>query len=355
MAGRKHFTFKKRYLLIVVGLAAFLIYVYLFVPFGQLLEATAKLSPSFFLLAFFAMIFSMALYSFVWQRLLDLLSVKASFLKSFQFVWVENFVDLVIPGEPVSGEISRVYLMSKETGANYGKVVASAVGQRIATTCMTVAVLLVSIVYFVFSTKPPFLVLAFVGAIMFGDIITIVLLFYLALRKTSTRKLANWLFNIIPRVSRGRWKFEQEREKTMKALDIFHEEIHTLGKHRKSLIVPIMLTAISWLSDISIAILVFLSLGYAGTAISISAIIIVYCISGSIQYLPIGVIPGEVGLTEIIMTTLFTVLGKTQFFAVFAVATVFIRLLTFWVKLLISGIVVQFTAIESLVPSQVPS
>jgi uncharacterized protein (TIRG00374 family) len=352
MASRKHFTLKRRYLLIVVGLAVFFVYVYLFVPFGELIEAARKLNPFYFLFAFFALLISVALYSLVWQRLLSLLSVKTSFLKAFQFVWVENFVDLVVPGEPVSGEISRIYLMSKEAGGNYGKVVASAVGQRIATTCVTVTGLLVSIVYFMLTTKPPLLVLAFVGVIMLGNIITIGLLFYLALRKNSTHKLANWLFNLIPKISRGRWRFEQVRERVMKALDIFHDEIITLGEHGKSLILPTVLTGFSWFLDISIAILVFLSLGYAGTAISISAIIIVYCISGSIQYLPIGVIPGEVGLTEIIMTTLFTVLGKPQFLAVFAVATVFIRLLTFWIKLLISGVVVQFTAIENLMPSQ---
>jgi uncharacterized membrane protein YbhN (UPF0104 family) len=54
------------------------------------------------------------------------------------------------------------------------------------------------------------------------------------------------------------------------------------------------------------------------------------------------------------MTTLFAVLGNPQFFAVFAVATVLIRALTFWVRLLVGGVVVQFTAIESLMPSQRP-
>jgi hypothetical protein len=52
------------------------------------------------------------------------------------------------------------------------------------------------------------------------------------------------------------------------------------------------------------------------------------------------------------MTTLFTVLGNPQFFAFFAVATALIRVLTFWVRLLVGGVVVQFTAIENLMPSQ---
>ncbi|MGA2768237.1 MAG: flippase-like domain-containing protein [Candidatus Bathyarchaeia archaeon] len=355
MASEKGPKLKRRYLLIVVGLAVFLVYLYLFVPLGDLIETVKRLNPLYFLLAFFALLASVALYSVVWQRLLGLLSVKTSFLKAFQFVWVENFVDLVIPGEPVSGEVSRIYLMSKDAGGDYGKVVASAVGQRIATTCVTAAGLLVSIVYFALTSRPPLFVLAFAIVILLGDAVVIGLLFYLASRKRSTRRLANWLFNLITRVSRGRWKLEQARERVTKALDIFHEGILTLGAHRKSLVLPMVLTAFSWLLDMSIALLVFLSLGSAGTAISISAIIIVYSISGAIQYLPIGVIPGEVGLAEIIMTTLYALLGSPQFLVVFAVATVLIRVLTFWARLLIGGIVVQFTAIKNLMPSPTSS
>lgn len=355
MAGSRLFASKVRYLLIAVGLAAFFVYLYLFIPFGELIEKAEKLNLAYFLLAFFALLAGVAFYSFVWQRLLSLLSVKASFLKTFQFVWVESFVDLVIPGEPVSGELSRIYLMSKDTGGDYGKVVASAVGQRIATTSVTVAGLLISIVYFAFTWKPPLFVLAFAGAILLGDALVIGLLFYLASRRASTHKLASWLFSLITRVSRGRWKLEKVRDRVTRTLDIFHEGIVTLGEHRRSLVVPIVFTVFSWLSDMSIPILVFLSLGSAGTTISISAIIIVYSISGAIQYLPIGVIPGEVGLAEIIMTTLFALLGNSHFLVVFGLATFLIRSLTFWVRLLISGIVVHLTGIKTLVPSQAAS
>jgi uncharacterized protein (TIRG00374 family) len=355
MANRKRLAWKGRYLLIAVGLVVFLVYLYLFVPLGQLIETVQRLNPFYFLLAFLAFLASVALYSFVWQKLLRLLSVKTSFLKAFQFVWIENFVDLVIPGEPVSGEVSRIYLMSKDTGEDYGKVVASAVGQRIATTSVVVTGLLASIIYFTLTIRPPPFVLALASVILFSDAMIIFLLFYLALRRSSTHKLANWLFNLVARVSRGRWKLERVRERVTKALDIFHEGILKLGEHRKGLVLPMVFTALSWFLDMSIAILVFLSLGYVGTAISISAIIIVYSITGAIQYLPIGVIPGEVGLAEITMTTLFALLGNPQFLVVFAVATVLIRALTFWVRLMIGGIVVQLTAIKSLMPSQASS
>jgi uncharacterized protein (TIRG00374 family) len=287
-----------------------------------------------------------------WKRLLSILSVKASLTKAFQFAWVENFVDLVVPGEPVSGEMSRIYLMAKDTGGDYGKVVASAVGQRIASTSVTAVGLLASILYYASVYKPPPLVLGFAGAVLLADVIMIFLLFYLASRRSATYRLANWLFTFLTRVSRGHWNFEHLKERVAKTLDIFHEGIVMLGMRRKSLIIPLLLTVLSWLLDLSIAFWVFLSLGSVGTAISLSAIVIVYLLAGAIQYLPIGVIPGEAGLTEIIMTTLFTLMGNSQSIGIFAIATVLIRSLTFWVKLLISGAVVQLIGIKNLIPPQ---
>jgi uncharacterized protein (TIRG00374 family) len=173
MTDKKRSALKRRYLLIVVGLAVFLVYLYLFIPLGELVETVKRLNSFYFLSAFCALIASTVLYSIVWQRLLDLLSVKASFLKVFQFVWVENFVDLVIPGEPVSGEVSRIYLMSKDAGGNYGKVVASAVGQRIATTFVTSTGLVACIIYFAFTSNPPLFVLAFAGVVLLCDAMVI--------------------------------------------------------------------------------------------------------------------------------------------------------------------------------------
>jgi uncharacterized protein (TIRG00374 family) len=355
MASQERLTPKIRYLLILVGVIAFLLYFYLFVPFGEVVETVQRDNPFYFFLALCALLASVAFYALAWQQLLHLLSVRTSFLKAFQYVWVENFVDLVIPGEPVSGELSRVYLMSKDTGADYGKVAASAVGHRIATTSVTVVGLLASIVYFAIAYRPPLFVLEFASVVLLGDAIVIGLLFYLAVRKGATHRLVDWGFNFLTRLSRGRWRFEHMKEETLRMLDMFHKGILTLGEHRKGFVLPMLFTAFSWLLDVSIAILVFLSLGSVGTEISMSAIVIVYSITGAIQYLPIGVIPGEVGLAEIVMTTLFTLLGSSRFIALFAVATLFIRCITFWIKLIISGTVVQLSGIKSLMPSQTPN
>ncbi|MFQ6087008.1 MAG: hypothetical protein ACE5OV_03200, partial [Candidatus Bathyarchaeia archaeon] len=77
---------------------------------------------------------------------------------------------------------------------------------------------------------------------------------------------------------------------------------------------------------------------------------IVYSISIAVQTIPVG-IPGEIGIVEILMTTLYTILlpdvpGVTP--AIVTVATILIRALTLWAKLIISGVAVQWVGIKML-------
>lgn len=350
VAGQRRYALKTRALLIVIGLLAFLLYLCFLVPFNDVVETVQRANLFYFLLAFCLLFVSAAFSSLTWQRLLSLLSVKTHFLKTYQFIWVENFVDLVVPGEPISGDTSRAYLMSKESGESYGKVVASVVGHRILATTVAAGGLIISIVYFAIRYKPPMFVLEFAAIVALGDAVLVALLFFVGTRRGATGRIVNWLINLLVRLSRGRWRLERLKEPAAKMLGVFHEEVTTLGKHPKGLILPVLFSIFAWLLDAFIAILVFLSLGFLGAAISFSAVIIVYSISGAIQNIPIGVIPGEVGLTEIVMTTLFTLLGNPQAIAVFAVATVLIRVLTLWTKLVVGGTVVQLLGIRSLVP-----
>jgi len=354
MVVQRRFALTTVALLIVAGLFAFLIYLYFFVPFRGVIDAFQRVNLFYILLAFIALFMSAVFYSLTWQRLLNLLSVKASFLKVFQFVWVANFVDLLVPAESVSGDVSRIYLMSKESGANAGKVVASVFSHRILAMSMTLGSLIISTIYFAVKYKPPSLVLELVAIIAVGSVISISLLFYLGTRKEATEKIVNWLINLLVRLSRGRWQFERLKSSAKKMLGAFHEGILTLGRNPKGLILPLFLSIFAWFLDILISVLVFLSFGSLETSISLSAIVIVYSISVAIHYIP--AVSGEVGILEIVMTSLFTLLGNPQASGVYAAATIIIRTLTLWVRLFLGGLTVQLLGIKSLMsPVESPS
>jgi uncharacterized protein (TIRG00374 family) len=350
MAAPRRFALRTVALFLVAGLFVFLLYLYFFVPFRDVVQTLERVNLLYFLLASSALFISAAFYSLAWQRLLDMLSVKASFLKAFQFTWVANFVDILVPAESVSGDISRIYLMSKESGGNTGKVVASVISHRILATSVTIVSLVISSAYFAIYYKPPVLILELVAIIAACSVIFIGLLFYLSMKRDATEKIVNWVIKLLARISRGRWKFEGLKESAMKTVGTFHDGIVTLGENPKGLIQPLFLSIFAWVVDILIAVFVFLSLGSLETTISLSAIVIVYSISVAIHYIPI--VSGELGILEIVMTSLFTLLGNPQAIAVFAVATVLIRVLTLWGRLFVGGLIVQFMGIKSLLPSQ---
>jgi len=329
-------------LVIAAGLLVFLLYLYFFVPFGDVVAVIRQADPIYYSLAFAAMILSVAFYSLTWQCLLRLLSVKSSFSKAFQFIWVGSFVDLLVPAESISGDISRVYLMSKEYDENAGKVVASVVGHRILAMTITLGGLVISSVYFAVRYHPPLFVMEFVGVVVAGTLISMILIFYLSRKRQATNKVVNWVIGLLVRFSRGRWQFERLRKQAEKMLKAFHDGIDNLAVRPSRLILPVALAIIAWLLDLLISVFVFSSLG---ARVSFSAIVIVYSISVAFQTIPVGV-PGVVGIMEVIMTTLYTLLGIP--IAVSAVATLLIRILTLWIRLLIGGLMVQWLGIKGL-------
>jgi len=346
MVDQRRFALKTVVLLFAAGLFVFLLYLYFFVPFRDVVQTFQRVNLFYFLLASGALFISAAFYSLTWQRLLDMLSVKTSFLKVFQFIWVASFVDILVPAESISGDVSRIYLMSKESGGNSGKVVASVVSHRILATSVTIASLIIGSTYFAIYYKPPTLILELVAIVAACSAISIGLLSYLSMRREATEKIVNWFIKLLARISRGRWKFERLKESAMKTLSTFHEGIVTLSENPKGLILPLVFSIFAWVLDILIAVLVFLSLGPIETTISLSAIVIVYSLSVAIHYIPI--VSGELGILEIVMTSLFTLLGNPQAIAVFAVATILIRVLTLWGRLFVGGLIVQLMGIKNL-------
>jgi len=327
------------------GLFVFLLYLYFFVPFGEVVKTVQQANPLYYVLAFGALIIGMVFYSLSWHRLLHLVEVKVSFMKAFQFVWIGTFIDILVPAESVSGDISRVYLASRESNENAGKVVASVVGHRFLTGLVVFVSFLIGSVYFILKYSPPSIVQSAI-VLMLGAIITSqTLLLYLSIRRHVTQKLANWIIKILERLFRGRWHFDHIRQSAEKMLTSFHDGIETLGQRPKELVLPVLFAVIAWFFDLLIVILVFSSLGSFGATISLSLIIIVYSIGVGLQTVPMGV-PAETGFYEIIMTSVYTFFGVP--IAISVLATVLTRVLTMWVKLLIGAVAFQWLGIKGL-------
>ncbi len=345
MSEKERSFLKRGVPLLLVGLTVFIFYLYFFVGMTDVAGILNRANLFYYSLSFVAVLTSMTLYSLTWQRLLNLLSIKANPRKTLLYTWIGAFVDLLVPAESISGEVSKAYLMSRSSGENAGKVVASVISHRILSMTITVIGLIIGSVFFILRYEPSGLVLNFIVTVVVGTSISLFFVCYLSLREEASEKMTRWLLRLLTLVFRGRLQPTRLRSKALEMLKAFHEGIAILVGSPKSLAWPATLSVTAWFFDLVIALLVFVSLDIQ---VSLSVILIVYSIGSAIQTIPLG-IPCEVGLTEIIMTSLYTMLGIDP--VISAAATILTRVSTLWFKLLVGYVAVQWVGLKVLMDS----
>ena len=347
MATEKRLLIKRGVPFLLIGLLIFVVYLFFFVGIENIVMILQQVDPFYYSLAILSVLLNVLFYSLAWQSLLNLLSIKAPFKKIFLYVWVGIFVDLLVPAESVSGEVSRVYLMSKETSENAGKVVASVVSHRVLTMTVTLGSLITGSAFFILKYKPTALVVIFITVIAVCTTVSLALLLYLSFKKRTTKRIVDWIIHLLVRIFRGRWQLTHLKSQAQKMLDAFHQGINVLGKHPKGLIWPVAFSIIAWFFNLLLTFLVFISLGEYG--ILVSAIIIVYSISAAIQGIPVGV-PGMTGFVQIMMASLYTLLLLPQGIshATTVTATMLVWIIIFWFKLFVGFVAVQWVGIKTL-------
>jgi len=346
MLSEKRITIKRTVPFLLIGLLIFIGYLYFFVDIPEMLTIIQRVDLFYYLLAFAVLLLDMLVYSLTWHYFLRPLSVNVPFRKTFLFTWIGVFVDLLIPAESISGDASKAYLMSKDSGENAGKVVASVVSHRILSMIITLSSLIVSsLLLFILHYELPVLVLNLILIVAVGTVISLIFIFLLCLKEQLTQKLIDLFLRFFVFISRGRLKLTSLRKRATKALRVFHESIEALGRHPRSLVRPVFFSIVAWFLSILLSYLVFVSLGHP---VSFILVTIVYSISITIQNVPIGV-PGEVGLIEIVMTSLYGLLGIPL--GISAAATVLIRILTVWFKFFVGFMAAQWIGIKVLIGS----
>lgn len=340
-------SIKKTVPLLLIGPLIFVLYLYFFVDWERIMHHLRSVNPVYYSLAFLATVLSVFFYSLAWYFFLLLLSVKPSLRSTFQFVWVGMFVDLLIPAEAVSGDISKTYLMSKNSGGKTGEVVASIVGHRLLNMAITLVTLIASSTIFVLSPGPrdP-RALSLLTVAITGTAVSLSFMWLISVREEAAWKIVDLVLRLVAWASRGRWSLDTLRHRGQRTLRAFRRGIDVLGRRPRALLLPIVFSLTSWAFHLSVSFLVFLSLGQP---ISASALVIVLSMSDAIQTFPLGV-PGEVGVTEFAMTWLYSVFSAVTL-EVGAAATVLIRVVTMWFRLLVGCIVAHWVGVKALMGS----
>ncbi|MCW4052424.1 MAG: flippase-like domain-containing protein [Candidatus Bathyarchaeota archaeon] len=336
---------------LAIGLLVFVAYLVLFVNIDEMIQVIRNTDLIIYSSSAVMLFIGTIFFTLTWQYLLFPLSVRISMKKAFAFVLVGVFADLVIPAESVSGEIVRTYLVSNEPDVNPGKVVASLVGQRIMGTVTTTVTLFISFLgLLALDFAISGLMLQILAVITILSAFAFVFLMVLCVKEKWTERLVIKLMHFIGKISRGRLKLERFQARIIDAMRAFYESMRVFSSKPKTLVLPAVFNVSSWISSFLVVFLVFISIGYleANLTVFLLKIAVVYTLLVAIKSIPLGV-PAEVGLPEIIMTTMFTLLGIPP--SISAAATFLTRILTVWVNLFVGFAAVQWLGVTSLMRS----
>jgi uncharacterized protein (TIRG00374 family) len=335
-ATRKHFF------ILGAGLVVYVIFLSLFVDVGAIIVAIQYANPLYYSLSFFAIVMNMFFHSLTWRQLLETLSIKTSLKKIFAFIWIGSFVDILVPAESVSGEITRAYLMSRDSVNNTGRNTASIMSHRVIYTTMSLFCFVISSLFFTMNYTMTPILFSLTIIILIGALCTLSFLGLLCLKRNLAWKIVISLINFLEFITRDRWNLTQYKPRIQGTLDDFYEGIKTLGNQPIRLVWPILFSILAWTFKMLITFLVFISLSIE---VPFSAIVVVFSIIDTLQTVPIG-IPGEVGIIDITMTGLFTALGIPP--VISATATILTRVVTLWFNLLIGGLFVQWIGVKNI-------
>jgi len=349
MVSTKYKVTRKAIIFPLIGLAAFFAYIYIFnVDILKIIAIVRGINLYIYLLAAVAVLLDTLFFTLAWRFLLRFLSVKLSIVKSLLFVWFGIFMDILIPAESISGEISKIYLVTKEQNGATGKVTASLVAQRLIGMSINIVTLLLGATLLLMERH-------LFGTIFFNLILVLVtltfiflsLLMLLCIKEKWTLRIVDAIIRFAEWISRGHWRLTMVRKEVVQAAKAFHGAMREFGHAPKTLIIASSFSIISWILAVIVFYLSFLSIGY--TSISWGAILVICSIFAAAKSVPIG-LPFEVGLPEITLTTLFIFVGVPA--QTSATVTILVRILTLWFRFVIGFAAQQWLGFRGIAATQ---
>ncbi len=276
---------RKTVLFPLIGLAAFFLYIYLFkVDLPEIIATAQRADPFPYILAVILSLAEVFFFAISWRVLANFLLIKLSIMKSYLLVWYGIFVDTIIPAESVSGEVLRVYLITKEQGNDTcGRAVASLVTHRLLGMGMNVAVLFLGMGLLLTETQINSLVFNSILFLAVGITLILVLLIVFSFKEEWSLKAIDGVARLAKFLSRGKWQLTKIKEDASRIISSFHDSMKEFKNNPKTLALSLFYLAVTWIFSLSIPYLVFLSLRFP---VSWSVILITSAIVLAVKSIP---------------------------------------------------------------------
>ena len=238
-------------LVLILGLVAFIIYVYFYINPAQVISILSKTNLAVYSAAFISYFMFAFFSSLVWQGLLNCLSVKVSKRKTLLLTWVGLFFEATVPQLGWSGEISKTYLLAKDSDVDAGKIGASVVGQKIFTMTITIVALSTGLGLVLVNYSLPLAATLLMATVLTLSIVALAIVYYVSIKPAATKTLLNWAIKIVM-FFRKRWNPQNFKLKAEDELGKFHAGIKQLTEHPKALVKPAVCAVLSFIFEISV-------------------------------------------------------------------------------------------------------
>lgn len=323
-------------IVLILGLVAFVLYFVLYINPAQVVEILSKTNLSVFSAAFAAYFFYALFSAFAWQDLLSSLSFDVSARKALLYTWVGLFFEATVPQLGWSGEVSKTYMLTKDSDVAAGKVGASVVGQKIFNMTITVVSMALGLLLVIVSYPMPPLFTFLISFVLASSILTVALVYYVSVKPSATQTLLNWSIKVI-RFFRKAWDPQSFKLKAEELLDTFHVDIQQLKRNPKALFKPIVYSILSFIFEISVTFIVFVALGYP---VPVDKVLIVFTLTGTLQTVGVTFF----GFPELVMSVSFTALGIPA--ALSVSVTLLTRVVSLWFRLVVSYAALQWAGVK---------
>lgn len=328
---------------LILGLAAFSLYVYFYINPAQVMGILSKTNLTYYAAAFVAYALFALFSSLVWQGLLNCLSVKVSKRKTLLLTWVGLFFEATVPQLGWSGEVSKTYLLAKDSNVDAGKIGASVVGQKIFTMTITVVALSTGLGLVLANYSLPLATTLLMATVLTLSIIALAIVYYVSIKPTATKTLLNWAIKIVS-FFRKSWNPQNFRSKAEESLGKFHVGILQLRANPRALVQPIVCAVTSFVFEISVIFLTFMALGYP---VPVDKVLIVFTLTGTLQTVGVTFF----GFPELIMIISFSALNIIPPELALSV-TLLTRVVNLWFRLIVSYFALQWAGIKIIRQNQ---
>ncbi|BAA31116.1 lysylphosphatidylglycerol synthase transmembrane domain-containing protein [Pyrococcus horikoshii] len=323
----------KKYLLIIIGVTLVLILLW-WAGIERTIKLMMRADIRFILLAILMYCISVLIWAVRWNTFLKGANINVSFVKVIEGVFIGIFLNNLTPGARTGGEAVKVIFIKKaSSNGSYSKVFATVIADRILDVIPVVVFMMLAFLYALTIHARVLLIILGISAIILVIILLMTTVF--SIKEKYALSALLYLARIFRKIFPSKFSMSEDKikEKLLGEIREFKETFLRLAKRKRRLSSTMLYSFILWGADILKTYFIFLSLGGRITFLQVLLVRM-----ASIAVAMISVIPGGIGITEVVQSALFLAVGVEKALAVSV--TMLDRLISFWIPTLLGGILV---------------